>query len=351
VGSVLKTREQLVSKILNFKAKEADIPEITRNYGENLEPEEFRNKVKKDAESLAKMVEFLNKSAEVTDIAAKSISSLSSSLNKYYGEVILKEEDLYSFSNKFDWLKLDDVDAKNREYLHQDFEFDFAISVSEFGRENLNTLINFLRTELKDDKAADFIQNLSNSDDIFAAINYLLKSHQPEQQTLNVSEFRRNADGSLLSTQDDEKFWTEYNAKREATYKELTDPDYAAPQFDYNSRYGYGFIGSEAWKTGDFNLDLGNFLRAQFLDKVNEVIRDNSAVQARFQDLASENFFSRQESIPDDYGLAAIPTFMNTHTNSVKDVMGSVTANSAERALNILKNFTYPELDDNIFQL
>jgi hypothetical protein len=344
VGTVFKAREFLVNKILSRKTNEADIPEITKTYGSDLEPEEFMRKVEKDAENLEKMVEFLNKANETTDIVGQQISSLSSALNTYYGDVIISDEDFYCFSNKFDWLKADGVKVKNSAYLSQDYGFDFAISVSEFGRENLTELINFLRTDLKDDNSANFIQNLTDNNDIFAAINYIFNKHfdnEPVKAAKGVMESFKEK----FLTEKDENYWNEYNAKREAAYERLTDPDYELPQFDYNSKYGFGYIGEEYNATDyNFNYTLDNFLRTRLLDRVNDVIRDNSAVRERFLKVAVKNFSSREESVPDNYGLFTFPSTYNMGTVSTSYIMKVMDTTAEERALNELYAISFTNI-------
>jgi hypothetical protein len=99
------------------------------------------------------------------------------------------------------------------------------------------------------------------------------------------------------------------------------------------------------FKTGDYQGDLANFLRGSFLDEVNAVIRDDEKVRERFLDVASGNFAGNRDAVPDSYGLVDIPTFytMGRVTVSISQVMGEAVTTAAERSLETLKRFTFPE--------
>ncbi|MDR1041500.1 MAG: hypothetical protein LBR80_15340 [Deltaproteobacteria bacterium] len=365
VGKILRERETLATRILTGKSCEADAGLIRKHFGDVGEDEDFLERVREDSEKLKAVVEFLNLQDDISGVQASSgtvnadatvnpaasggevsYSSLSSALNCHFGEAIIKDEDLHRFSDAFEWCRADEVDARNGEYRNAMYGFDFAITVSELGREPLEDLSRFLREELGDEDGAALIANLADSDDVFAAINSLFVANYPGPQNRLAGEIKLNPDGSPLSVSDDESHWIENNRLMEANYARLTDPNYETPQFNYDSDYGYGFLDGRDFKFGDYSWDLGNYLRGSFLDRVNEVIRDDDAVRERFLALAARNFNGQIDSVPDDYGLVGIPSQFNMGQVSTTYLMGVADTTAAERALSELKRFTYPEQHD-----
>jgi hypothetical protein len=352
IGDTLKAKSTIVAKLLAGKATQKEVYDykIANNIQED-DPD-FMKYVKRDSENLEKMVEFLNKEDGVTNIQDKEVSSLSSAINTYFGEVIIKDEDRYMFTERFDWLRTEDAKAKNREYFNEKFGFDFKMTVEELGRENLGELVDFLRNDLQDEESAAFIETLKDSDDIFAAINYLYTTHYVEP-TLQFSENFKNSDSykrynevtddaeraKILDTYMSENS-VDWDAEIEKNAREfhdmITDPNFEYPKFDYNS----GFFTSSLSDSGDFNTALSGFVSKNILDKVNEVIRDDKTVRERFVKVAAQNFGMNESAVPENYGLTQIPSMYNMASFSTANVMGVMDTTFQERALNSLKQFT-----------
>ncbi|MDR1312893.1 MAG: hypothetical protein LBQ12_04155 [Deltaproteobacteria bacterium] len=362
LGKVLRERETLATRILTGKISESDGELVKKHFGDVGEDEELLERVKEDAGKLKEIVEFLNKRDEVSAAAGATStvnsgsvvnpgafggkithSSVSSALNSYYGEVLMNEEDRHAFTDDFEWARASDVKAKNGEYRSAMYGFDFTMSVSELGRENLDDLVRFLRDEMGDADSAALIENLADADDIFAAVNAVYVANDPGLRNVLAGPLKLNADGSPMLIPDDESFWEEQNRLREADYARLTDPGYEAPEFNYDSDYGYGFMDGTDWKTGDYQWDLARFLTGAILDKVNGVIRDNEKVRERFLEVASKNFGGRADAVPDDYGLVGFPSYSNMGQVSVSYLMGTADTTAAERALQTLKSFSFPD--------
>jgi hypothetical protein len=351
LGSILKAKQLIIKKIIKGTATEKDVELFTKEHHAIKKDEETYNPDdwKKDYAKINSMVDFLNgEDTEITEISGENEISLSTVLNDYYGEVIIKDEDYYKFSLKFDWLRTEDVTTKNREYFNEEYGFDFTMSVDEFGRENLDELIDFLKNDLNDKEAANFIENLHGSHDIFAAFNYLLETHYLAPNFAPINNTSNNIDEQdteILANLSDyqryiqEKFCISDEDMVEAAKYELpAEP----PQYDYNSKYMWlninaDFVDEDSITEENFNSNLNYFLNSQFLDKVNAVIQENSSVRERFLKIAAKNFGGNEQLVPENYGLTAIPTNLNMASFSTSHIMGVMDTNAAERSLANLK--------------
>jgi hypothetical protein len=347
IGSVLKEKQSILSKILSGKATEADVQDAVKKQTLKLSDDLNNPDVyfKQEVEKLEKMVDFLNQKDEEFDILDNDkLSSLSAALNNYYGEVIVKDEDYYLFSSRFDWLNNEECNIKNKEYSNLEYGFDFIVTVSELGRENLDELISFLQNDLNDVEAANFIENLSDSDDIFAAINYLFETHyvEPEIKPLSNSNNKVSQESNVFFDKTDiEKLLQEKFALSDEEIAKAAEPwPEEHSQFDYDSKFiSLHITANEPFSTEKefFNNNLNAFLNSRLLDKVNTVIQENSIIKAKFLEIASKNFFSNEKLVPDNYGLTQFPSNTYTGTGSLSSIMGVMDKNAPERALSNLK--------------
>ncbi|MDR1040143.1 MAG: hypothetical protein LBR80_08275 [Deltaproteobacteria bacterium] len=364
VGKVMAERDRFLARFAHGKHTQDDETELKRmigNQGEgDGEGEELSALIREAREKLAGMAEFPNgndKGMEGEEAALAAVAaafwtpglivasdladgSLTGTLNAYYGPEVMREEERYSFTVAFEWIRAPEVEERNRERFNEVNGYDFGITVAELGRETVNDLARFLREELGDPEGAAFIEGMDDSDDVFAAINYLMDSHVETKPLGGGGPPKLDEDGFPLLINDDEEYWTEYYANMEADYARLTDPDYVMPTFNFDSDYGYGYSDGYEFKWGDYRTDLIFYLQGAILDKANEVIRENEEVRARFLQVASGNFGSDAGAVPENYGLMAIPA--GSH-ESLAESMGTADTDAAGRALERLKAWTFPE--------
>ncbi|MDR1109314.1 MAG: hypothetical protein LBP92_01115 [Deltaproteobacteria bacterium] len=359
LGKVLKDRAQMVAKISVGKLTVEEVPEFERMFGVLDKDTDMFAWLRETQGKLAGMVDFLNGAGDteavedalatilgtpvLTAAASLADGSLAGVLNGYYGQAIIADEDRYQFTVNFEWHKSLDADRVNQAHLESLYGLDFRLSAGEIGGEALSDLARFLREELDDADGAALIEGLGADADVIAAVNSLLKAHDPGPSNTLAGPLKRGPDGAPLMANDDPDYWNEMNRLREAEYARLTDPGYEVPQFDYDSDYGYGFIGGNDFKWNDYQADLACFLGGAFLDRVNEVVKDDPEVRERFLKLASRNFGMMESVVPGDYGFIAFPTISNMGQVSAARVMGTVGSTAQERALERLRAMTYPE--------
>jgi hypothetical protein len=368
LGKVLRDREAMVAKIAAGKLTEKDVPEFERMFGKLDKDIDTRAWLKETQEKLAGLVDFFN-GAEADDeagevaatlaatfgakplTAAEALAdgSLAGALNGYYGQAIISEEARYSFTDNFEWLPAAEAEKANRALLETRHGLDFRIAAGEIGKDAIADLARFLRDELGDAKGAALIEGLGDGDDVIAAVNSLMKAHATEEASVLAGPLKLAPDGSPLMAGDDPDYWTELNRQREAEYARLTAPNYEVPVFNYDSDYGYGFADGRDFKWGDYQADLASFLGGAFLDRVNEVVRTDSEVRARFMKVAAKNFGGMENAVPDNYGFIGFPTSVNMGQISASKLMGVADTTAPERALRRLRNLTY--LDENAFVL
>ncbi|MDR2197937.1 MAG: hypothetical protein LBR53_00475 [Deltaproteobacteria bacterium] len=366
LGSVLKAKQAMLEKtVRNGGLTEAEVEYFEKEHHvikkdpKTYDPGDW----KKDLEKVNQLVEFLNEESDSEGDGNRKTASLSSALNEYYGEVVIKDEERMVFSDKFDWLSKEAASGKNREYFNSDYGFDFAITVEEFGRGNLAELIDFLRNDLEDEEGAQLIENLLDADDVFAAINYLMTEHYEDPQesfAKNIknlklpdldAEYQKalengeksgqtgarsiadklKAMGSAMKIVEDAKKALESPEGETEPESVLSDE---LPEFDYNSKYG-----PFQNKSDDYNINLSLFVTNRLLDRANEAIRENSAVRERFLEIAKNNFAGNKDLVPENYGLTAFPTLENlVGSVSTTNIMSVMSSTAAERNLNFLKN-------------
>ncbi|UQZ91384.1 hypothetical protein C4J81_18980 (plasmid) [Deltaproteobacteria bacterium Smac51] len=208
------------------------------------------------AEELNKKLEsfvgFLNKGD-----ADEEGGSLNSALNSYFGFSKMAEDDQKNFGDDFAWLSANQIRA-NEQSTGQSQQC--GITVEEFGRENLAELVDFLRNDLGDEKAAQYIETLGDEDDIFDAVDQLCQTFREDSQ-------------------------------------EVGGVNAETGEIVLNHLEGQGIEKMQK---------LGQFLNHNMVDKVNEVIRTNDDVRQRF---LTEAGVAPEDagSVPEGFGITAWP--------------------------------------------
>ncbi len=205
---------------------------------------------------LEKMVKFLN--AGEPDKTDGEKSALTGALNEFFGMNAFEEDDRDRFTADFKWISRNEEIENEKAKGHK--EKDFYLTFEELGKENTDRLINFLRNDLGDEAAAQYIESLGEDADVFEAITDLRDMFYEDSE--KVGYFNNSTDFKL--------------ARHEG------------PGMDKIEK-------------------LTDFLNDNMLDEVNRIIRDDAGVHSRFLEMAAKKFDS-SEDIPATYGLAAWPS-------------------------------------------
>jgi len=213
---------------------------------------------------LKDMVKFLNaKEEDSSGPDGSAPKGLTAALNGYFGlpGLEIKEEDQKFFDDDFAWLSEAQIREKNQSSSSHDH---FSISVDEFGRENLEDLIHFLRDYLGDDEAAKIIENLSGDDDIFDALGKV-----------------------------NDHFYAD-------TYAKPLPDSYSDTMLDPNTRLPglLAYQGPGIEKIQKLEIYLNKYMT----DKVNELIATNSTVKSRMVEYAGI-----PENTTGNYGITCWP--------------------------------------------
>lgn len=236
---------------------------------DNSDPEsEDYDKALKLEQRLNDFLEYLN--AKSINQDGKDVAGLSEALGAYFGSASMGGNDKKTFQEDFTFQSAQSAPSAGTDAASPGF----SLSAGEIGREVVQGLADYIRSEIGHEEAAAYIENLADSDDIFDAVDHV-RNMFLANTTLTDGIITEPLNGDV-------ELWNE-GSKALAGMQSL--PQRVGPGVDQLRK-------------------LSDYLEGSLVDEVNNAIRNDAAVDRRFQGFMTRYGDEGQKS---GYGLLTWP--------------------------------------------